>query len=272
EVNFGGTRFRYEPPKGFDAMQTALTSQTNLKFQAMKQQPRNSRSSGAPLALIVAPTRDLAQQLFTDFGVLKQYLNEPPVQTALCIGGVAPMVDAIKKAHVVIGTIGAIVGLIGTGHLTLDQCKFFVIDEADRVLDTQQGQQQSIKALFSRMQRGVQVMLFSATLHSDDITEMSKILCKNPTWVDLKGKEYVPETVHHCVLVIDPTKDKQWTSHIRDVPTDGIHYRDNISSNANSQKLTPESASQGIKILKPLIFVILLQALLFAPFQKKKKK
>ena len=101
-----------------------------------------------------------------------------------------------------------VVGLIDSKKLFLNQCRFFVIDEADRVLASKQGDQQNALAMFSRLPtRGVQVMLFSGTLHLDDITKMSGKLC---TWVDLKGKEYVPDTVHHCIIPIDPKKDRQW--------------------------------------------------------------
>ena len=44
---------------------------------------------------------------------------------------------------------------------------------------------------------------------------------KFPTWVDLKGKDAVPETVHHVLLRVDPKADKRWTKQDKRVTTDG---------------------------------------------------
>lgn len=56
-----------------------------------------------------------------------------------------------------------------------------------------------------------------------------------PTWVDLKGEDAVPETVHHVVVNVDPQKDKSWQSLHRHVPTDGVHANDGVRQN----NLTP---------------------------------
>lgn len=55
-----------------------------------------------------------------------------------------------------------------------------------------------------------------------------------PTWVDLKGEDAVPETVHHVVVTVDPTADKSWHN-IRDpIETDKVHARDNIRVGSNT--------------------------------------
>ena len=57
-----------------------------------------------------------------------------------------------------------------------------------------------------------------------------------PTWVDLKGQDSVPDTVHHVVLTIDP-KDRNleriWKRIEEAVPTDGVHYNDRISTQSS---------------------------------------
>lgn len=52
-----------------------------------------------------------------------------------------------------------------------------------------------------------------------------------PTWVDLKGEDAVPETVHHVVVTVDPQKDKSWENLRYRVQTDGVHARDNVRNN-----------------------------------------
>lgn len=50
----------------------------------------------------------------------------------------------------------------------------------------------------------------SATLHSFDVKKLSERIMHFPTWVDLKGEDSVPETVHHVVVPVNPKKDKVW--------------------------------------------------------------
>lgn len=52
-----------------------------------------------------------------------------------------------------------------------------------------------------------------------------------PTWVDLKGEDAVPETVHHVVVMVDPQKDKSWQNIKRPIRTDGVHREDSIRPN-----------------------------------------
>lgn len=59
----------------------------------------------------------------------------------------------------------------------------------------------------------------SATLHSFDVKKLSEKIMHFPTWVDLKGEDSVPDTVHHVVVPVNPKNDKYWEkigkNHIR---------------------------------------------------------
>lgn len=67
-----------------------------------------------------------------------------------------------------------------------------------------------------------------------------------PTWVDLKGEDAVPETVHHVVVMVDPQKDKSWQNLRRHIMTDGVHAQDHVGPGNNS----PETLSEAVKMLK----------------------
>jgi len=67
-----------------------------------------------------------------------------------------------------------------------------------------------------------------------------------PTWVDLKGEDAVPDTVHHVVVPVDPRTDTSWHSLRQQIQTDGVHSRDNIRPGSN----TTESLSEAAKVLK----------------------
>ncbi|KAG8227851.1 hypothetical protein J437_LFUL006474 [Ladona fulva] len=94
--------------------------------------------------------------------------------------------------------------------------------------------------------RRLQMIVCSATLHDFDVKKMAERLMHFPTWVDLKGEDAVPETVHHVVVMIDPQKDKSWTSLRKHVRTDGVHASDNLRPNNPSA----EMLSEAVKMLK----------------------
>lgn len=50
---------------------------------------------------------------------------------------------------------------------------------------------------------------FSATLHSPEIAKLADTICDRPTWVDLKGRDTVPKTVHHVVVRVDPDREEE---------------------------------------------------------------
>ena len=55
-----------------------------------------------------------------------------------------------------------------------------------------------------------------------------------PTWVDLKGEDSVPETVHHVFVNVDPCKDESWRNLSKRIPTDGVHSRDRLVNTSSS--------------------------------------
>ena len=58
---------------------------------------------------------------------------------------------------------------------------------------------------------------FSATLHSPEVGKLAAALCQNPTWVDLKGVDSVPDTVHHVLVSVDPEVDRSWIRQVSDL-------------------------------------------------------
>lgn len=75
-----------------------------------------------------------------------------------------------------------------------------------------------------------------------------------PTWVDLKGEDAVPDTVHHVVVNVDPMKDQSWHSLRQHIQTDGIHANDNvrpsnISPGMNRNRNSLQSPISNIEIL-----------------------
>jgi len=91
-----------------------------------------------------------------------------------------------------------------------------------------------------------QMIVCSATLHNFEVKKIAEKLMYFPSWVDLKGLDSVPDTIHHCVCVIDPSEDREWRSLRRHVATDGVHATDRL----NRQQDSKEMFSEAVKILK----------------------
>ncbi len=112
-------------------------------------------------AIILSPTRELAKQIEDELILIAK---KSTVQTALIYGGVAyePQFEAVKTADIIIGTPGRIIDHIERGTIQLEEIEFFVLDEADRMLDM--GFIQDIKKILEKTPVHKQNFFFSATM------------------------------------------------------------------------------------------------------------
>ncbi|KAI8011597.1 hypothetical protein LOK49_LG06G00113 [Camellia lanceoleosa] len=126
-----------------------------------------------PLALILAPTRELARQ------VEKEFYESAPKLDSLCVyGGLDHGVD------VVVGTPGRIIDLIKRGALNLSEIQFLVLDEADQMLNV--GFMDDVETILEHLPKKRQSMLFSATM-PNWIRQLTQKYLKDPLTIDLVG-------------------------------------------------------------------------------------
>lgn len=138
-------------------------------------------------ALVLCPTRELADQVAKELRRLARFTHNVKVLT-LC-GGVAigPQIGSLERgAHIVVGTPGRIVDHIRKGTLQLDSINQLVLDEADRMLDM--GFADDIDTVLGACNETRQTLLFSAT-YPDNIKKISARCQRNP-------KMIVVETIH----------------------------------------------------------------------------
>jgi ATP-dependent RNA helicase DDX1 len=199
-----------------------------------------------PLGLILEPSRDLAEQVAKDIETFSKYVNSPEINVQLLVGGDER--KAQKKGlsggvDIIVGTLGCIMGLFESKTLDMTQVRFFILDEADKLAEKENLS--SVMKLYNAIpiqgvgDKRLQVCFFSATLHSPEITELASKICYNPTWVDLKGVDSVPDTVHHVIYRIDTIRDSTLLKTCRTKAiTDGVHTNDNKdTADVNSQQL-----------------------------------
>lgn len=252
-LNFGLDPANKDAPDGF-----CFVSQLPVQsvVSAWKESLESGSQRGGPLILVIEPSRDLAEQTNRFMGDFGKHLSSPAIRHTLLVGGEdgKKQEKEIKKGvEVVTGTPLRILDFLETGRLPVGRVRFFVLDEADRLLDT--GNRDTILKIFQRLPKQgtgmerLQVLLFSATLHSQEIKDLAEHLCQQPVWIDLKGKDAIPDTVHHAVVLVDPAADRTWLQSEPEVWTDGCHTFDDLDPTISSA----EGWSEALKILKPRI-------------------
>ena len=114
-----------------------------------------------PLALVLAPTRELAEQIHEE---VVRFGQPCGVKSCCVYGGVSKteQVQALRKApEVVVATPGRLVDMLQHKKTELGKCTYFVLDEADRMLDM--GFEQQLTAILAHMRADRQTLMFSAT-------------------------------------------------------------------------------------------------------------
>lgn len=145
--------------------------------------------------LIIAPTRELAQQIQTELKVFTQGMN---IYSCLCIGGsyIRNQIYEIRRnPHLIIGTPGRLKDLIERKVLNLSVFNTIVLDEVDRMLDM--GFIQDIKYLISLLPAKRQSLFFSATV-SNQIKIIIQSFLSNPVTISVKtngGSEHINQDI-----------------------------------------------------------------------------
>nr|AAC47309.1 DEAD-box protein [Drosophila melanogaster] len=254
QFNFGKTDFKYAPGNGFvGACQAGPEHSKANPITGPDSWSTAKPAPNAPQAIIMEPSRELAEQTYNQIEKFKYHLSNPEVRSLLLIGGVRleeQKAQLMQGTHIVVGTPGRLEEMINSGLVLLTHCGFFVLDEADALL--KQGYTELIDRLHKQIPkitsdgRRLQMVVCSATLHAFEVKKMAERLMHFPTWGDLKGEDAVPETVHHVVCLVDPQMDTTWQSLRQPIGTDGVHDRDNVHPGNHSK----ETLSQAVKLLK----------------------
>ena len=136
-----------------------------------------NKPSGKIHALVLTPTRELAIQIGESFTVYGKYTG---VRNTVIFGGIPQrsQVEALRKGvDVLIATPGRLLDLIDQGDINLQDIKYFVLDEADRMLDM--GFIHDIQKIIRELPIKRQSLFFSATM-PDNIVELSKKILSAP--------------------------------------------------------------------------------------------
>tara|TARA_B110000967_G_scaffold208100_1_gene259227 strand:+ start:1471 stop:2757 length:1287 start_codon:yes stop_codon:yes gene_type:complete len=150
-------------------------------------------------ALILSPTRELAAQIDERFSVYSKYID---MRHKVIFGGVSqkPQVQSLRKGiDVLVATPGRLLDLMQQGHIHLNNVEFFILDEADRMLDM--GFIRDIKKILKILPRKRQNLLFSATMPTS-IANLANSFLNDAQMVDLSPKEITVERIEQSILFV----------------------------------------------------------------------
>lgn len=172
--------------------------------QIHKNRPEKGRK---PIrSLILTPTRELAAQIGDN---IKAYGKFLPSKYTVIFGGVGqnPQVNRLRAGvDILVATPGRLLDLMDQGHISLKHIEFFVLDEADRMLDM--GFIHDIKKILPKLPPKKQTMFFSATM-PPAIVSLTKSILNNPLNVTVNAVSSAATTVQQeAYHVLKPDKKK----------------------------------------------------------------
>ena len=162
-------------------------------------------------ALILTPTRELAAQVAQSVETYGKYL---PFKSAVIFGGVGinPQISLLKKGvDIVIATPGRLLDLVSQNCLDLSKIEFFILDEADRMLDM--GFINDIRKVLAILPKQRQNLLFSATF-SDDIKKLADSLLNSPVLIEAAKANSTSHKVEQSVHLVDRERKKELLLHL----------------------------------------------------------
>ncbi len=157
------------------------------------------KKSGYPRALIMAPTRELAEQIHQAIDILGRKTR---LKSVAVYGGVGihPQIQKLKRADIVVACPGRLLDHIGRDTVDFSRLSVLVIDEADRLFDM--GFLPDIRKILTHLPQTRQTLLFSATMPIE-IRRLAKDILRKPVSVQI-GAAAPADTVSHALYPIAP--------------------------------------------------------------------
>jgi len=190
---------------------TGKTAGFTLPMLHLMQKNHNERSRKRIIrALVLTPTRELAAQVAESIALYGRYL---PLRSLVIFGGVGanPQIQKLRRGvDILVATPGRLLDLANQKEVDLSKVEFFVLDEADRMLDM--GFIHDIRKVLKMLPKTRQNLLFSATF-SNEIKKLAAGFLHNPQYVEVARNQ----TAHQITQVVHPvskTRKRALLSHL----------------------------------------------------------
>ena len=161
--------------------------------------------------LVVSPTRQLAAQIGENCERYAKFVNH---RSTVIFGGVkqSPQEKALKRGvDVLIATPGRLLDLQGQGFIDLSQVEYFILDEADRMLDM--GFLPDIKRLMKLLPERRQNLLFSATMPKS-IAKLANSMLTSPVRIEVNRESSTVDAIEQTVMYVEQSNKKHLLKHM----------------------------------------------------------
>lgn len=162
-------------------------------------------------SLILTPTRELAIQIAEKFSLYSKYTD---IKNTVIFGGVKQVgqTSRLKKGvDVLVATPGRLLDLMNQGYISLKDVEYFVLDEADRMLDM--GFIHDIKKIIAQLPKNRNTLFFSATMPKS-IVDLSKEILKNPKRVSVTPVSSAAETIQQLLYTTNKSLKMDLLYHV----------------------------------------------------------
>ncbi len=176
-----------------------------LQQQPIPQKPRPVR------VLILTPTRELTMQVYESVSVYGKHL---PFFAEAIYGGVSikPQIQKIARGtDIIVATPGRLLDLAHQQHLNLSSVQYFVLDEADRMLDM--GFIRDIKKIIALLPAQRQNLFFSAT-YAPEVSALAEAILNDPVEIAVATKNAAADTVSQLIYPVKRENKRELLSHL----------------------------------------------------------
>ncbi len=184
--------------------QTGTGKTAGFTLPMLQRLSRHANTSSSPArhpvrALILAPTRELAMQVFEN---VKTYSKHLPLRSTCLYGGVdikPQIAEMMQGREIIVATPGRLLDHVQQKTVSFNSVEFLILDEADRMLDM--GFIPDIKRILAMLPKERQSLLFSATF-SEEIRKLADTMLKSPQLIEVARRNAVSETITHRVYPV----------------------------------------------------------------------
>lgn len=212
-------------------------------LQHLYTEQKTSKTPRTIKALVLAPTRELAIQIGESFTAYGKYLG---LKNTVIFGGVSQksQTDALKAGvDILVATPGRLLDLMQQKYISLQHIKFFVLDEADRMLDMGLGH--DVKRVIAQLPKVRQTMLFSATM-PPEIAKLINSILVNPEKVEVTPVSSTIDTIKQSVYYVNKKNKKHLLIHmLKDKAIESVLVFSRTKHGAN--RITQDLIKAGIE-------------------------
>ena len=200
--------------KGSDLLATAQTGTgktASFALPILQRLAESNDKSGKVKALILTPTRELAEQINRN---IRQYASGLKIRSAVLVGGVSFHGQRRQLKHkpaIVVATPGRLMDLMKQKMVSIAHIETLVLDEADRMLDM--GFIKDVRKIISKTQKSRQTLLFSATI-SKGIAALSRDILRDPKKIEIAPSATIAENLEQTVFFVEQNKKRELLTQI----------------------------------------------------------